>query len=103
VNQKQSPSDSYSEINWGYAFRAQAIRSIPDVPVVMSAGIVRGSGSVKASRSPHWLSRFVTYPTAASGIGEKDEQSARNIADWSSYLPADCVDMMVSLGWDRTT
>jgi hypothetical protein len=27
----------------------------------------------------------------------------KNIAAWSSYLPADCVDLMVSPGWDRTT
>jgi hypothetical protein len=31
------------------------------------------------------------------------DRSARNIADWSSYLPANCVAVMVSHGWDRTT
>ncbi len=30
------------------------------------------------------------------------DRSANNIANWSSYLPADCVAVMVSLGWDRT-
>jgi hypothetical protein len=31
------------------------------------------------------------------------ERSAKNIANWSTYLPADCVAVMVSQGWDRTT
>jgi hypothetical protein len=31
------------------------------------------------------------------------DRSANNIANWSTYLPADCVAVMVSLGWDRTT
>jgi hypothetical protein len=31
------------------------------------------------------------------------ERSAKNIANWSTYLPAACVALMVSLGWDRTT
>jgi hypothetical protein len=26
-------------------------------------------------------------------------QARRNIADWSEYLPADCVRMMIALGW----
>ena len=30
-------------------------------------------------------------------------RSTENIADWTSYLPADCVETMVSLGWDHTT
>jgi hypothetical protein len=30
-------------------------------------------------------------------------RSARNIALWSSYLPADCVKTMIDMGWDRST
>ncbi len=30
------------------------------------------------------------------------DRSAKNIESWSAYLPADCVAVMVSLGWDRT-
>jgi len=30
------------------------------------------------------------------------DRSAKNIETWSAYLPADCVAVMVSLGWDRT-
>jgi hypothetical protein len=30
-------------------------------------------------------------------------RSTENIADWTSYLPADCIETMVSLGWDHTT
>jgi len=30
------------------------------------------------------------------------DRSAKNIETWSAYLPAECVAVMVSLGWDRT-
>lgn len=30
-------------------------------------------------------------------------RSARNIADWNSYLSTDCVRTMVRMGWDYTT
>lgn len=30
-------------------------------------------------------------------------RSLRNILNWNSYLPTDCVRMMVSMGWDYTT
>jgi|GEM_PF-4028156 len=30
-------------------------------------------------------------------------RSTENIADWASYLPAECIETMVSLGWDHTT
>jgi hypothetical protein len=29
--------------------------------------------------------------------------SAANIADWSTYLPPDCVQSMVRMGWDVST
>jgi hypothetical protein len=55
---------------------------------------------VRALRKFH---RFVASPAAASRIKATARRSAKNIDSWSSYLPAECVDMMVSLGWDRTT
>jgi hypothetical protein len=30
-------------------------------------------------------------------------RSAHNIVRWNSYLPTDCVRMMVNMGWDYTT
>jgi hypothetical protein len=75
--QKQSPDEFIAAIDWGNAFRAQAIRTIPDIPVVMSAGFAGGSGRTKAVRASHWLSRFVTSPaaaTAASGPGATDNR-----------------------------
>jgi hypothetical protein len=32
-----------------------------------------------------------------------DARAAENIAQWQSYLPADCVDKMVEMGWHVTT
>jgi hypothetical protein len=31
------------------------------------------------------------------------ERSERNIRLWRSYLPPDCVNTMIRMGWDRTT
>jgi hypothetical protein len=71
---------------------------MPIIPVAMSVRFAGASGRLKAVRAQRWLPRFVDSPAPAM-----DARSANNIADWSSYLPADCVDAMVSLGWDRTT
>lgn len=30
-------------------------------------------------------------------------RSQQNIADWKTYLPAQCVATMIAMGWDRTT
>ncbi|MEP6885729.1 MAG: hypothetical protein ABJC66_13360 [Gammaproteobacteria bacterium] len=30
-------------------------------------------------------------------------RSRQNIEQWSSYLPADCVKAMISMGWDVNT
>ena len=30
-------------------------------------------------------------------------RSVRNILEWNSYLPSDCVRSMVRMGWDYTT
>lgn len=38
-------------------------------------------------------------PSRAAGIA----RSAKNILEWNSYLPLDCVKTMVRMGWDRTT
>ena len=35
--------------------------------------------------------------------GAAARRSVTNILLWNSYLPADCVRAMVSMGWDYTT
>jgi hypothetical protein len=95
-----------NDVTWmnpGNAFRAQLIRSMPGVPVVVPAAFGTSDQKYRA-RASHWLSRFVTHPDAVAvcRISEMRDHSERNIADWSSYLPADCVATMISLGWDRT-
>jgi hypothetical protein len=30
-------------------------------------------------------------------------RSVKNIAEWNTYLPSDCVRTMVRMGWDYTT
>jgi hypothetical protein len=31
------------------------------------------------------------------------KRSVKNILDWNSFLPAECVKAMVRMGWDYTT
>jgi hypothetical protein len=38
-------------------------------------------------------------PTDAVGAA----RSARNILQWKTYLPRDCIKRMIAMGWDRTT
>jgi hypothetical protein len=37
----------------------------------------------------------------ADDVGEA--RSRKNISRWRSYLPEDCVAMMIKMGWDRST
>jgi hypothetical protein len=99
----QAPDNTVAWVNPGDAFRAQLKRSIPDIPVVSST-VFHGLVERRAARAAHWLSRFVTHPeaVATSGISVLKDRSSRNIAEWSGYLPADCVAAMVARGWDRT-
>jgi hypothetical protein len=55
---------------------------------------------------------FALYPmqssTASAPIdvrrsGTDAMRSKRNILQWTSYLPEDCVKRMIEMGWDVTT
>ena len=50
--------------------------------------------------------RTVRAPASSLGNAQSAaEQAARsttNIALWNAYLPRDCVDSMVAMGWDVT-
>jgi len=39
-----------------------------------------------------------TSPSAPNGTGTNVDRSAQNIANWSSYLPANCIAVMDSPG-----
>jgi hypothetical protein len=37
-------------------------------------------------------------------VGAEDAaRAAQNILQWTSYLPPDCIQAMIAMGWDRTT
>lgn len=38
-----------------------------------------------------------------SRIAASAARSASNIANWSTYLPLDCVKSMIRMGWDLST
>jgi hypothetical protein len=36
-------------------------------------------------------------------IGVRSLRSQENVLRWRTYLPEDCVNTMIKMGWDRTT
>jgi hypothetical protein len=52
---------------------------------------------------PHvYLSDYAV--DSAQRTGRIDRvRAAGNIGVWNSYLPYDCVNTMIKMGWDRTT
>jgi hypothetical protein len=52
------------------------------------------------------LSASASHPTIAfrSIGGERiTARSEENIREWMSYLPQDCVEAMIRMGWDEST
>jgi hypothetical protein len=106
IHQRLSQNGFMVGVHWGRAFRAQLISTIPDMPVVITHRPAGACARVRAVRTPHWLSGFVTAPDVPAAhrvVSPTDARAAANIAEWSSYLPANCVRTMISLGWDRST
>jgi hypothetical protein len=56
------------------------------------------------AESQQELSDAFRAPAAPVAMQAGDAaRSEKNIAEWSSYLPADCVKTMISMGWDVST
>ena len=36
-------------------------------------------------------------------VPDRNIRRSMNVAAWSSYLPSDCVEKMIKMGWDKTT
>jgi hypothetical protein len=47
-------------------------------------------------------SAVATSAADAETTAGQGARSVANIALWNTYLPKDCVDSMISLGWDAT-
>jgi hypothetical protein len=48
----------------------------------------------------------ITAPSGHRQAGDYDDDAARsrkNILQWQSYLPNDCIEAMIRMGWDVTT
>jgi hypothetical protein len=105
--EKQSPVSILADIEWNNASKTPAPRTTLNVPIVMFADFIgEPQPPIKPARIANWTGRVLSSPTrgrASNRTGRTVDRSAQNIADWSSYLPADCVAAMVSLGWDHTT
>ena len=74
---KQSLSDFFAIVDWGNAFRTEAIRNIPSVPVVLSGRFIGSSSRINNLSKSHWLSRLITPPVTSIGMGALDDFSRR--------------------------
>jgi hypothetical protein len=51
----------------------------------------------------HVQPRLSTAEIAEWAIGVRSLRSQGNVLLWRTYLPEDCVNTMIRMGWDRTT
>jgi hypothetical protein len=40
---------------------------------------------------------------ACTNAAQSLSRSQRNVHEWNTYLPKDCVDSMIAMGWDEST
>jgi len=46
---------------------------------------------------------YLSENTKVRTIGVNSMRSTGNIRLWKLYLPEDCINTMIDMGWDRTT
>jgi hypothetical protein len=59
------------------------------------------TGNFPQPRMPLFRRRLSTVTSESTA--EPIDTSAGNVESWNAYLPADCVNTMVKMGWDQTT
>ena len=105
-HRRPSASLLFTDVNAGGAFKAHLLgisAALPAVSYFRSAGYPQRTWPM---RSPPRLSCVAKAPVAFAAsptLSSAAARSAKNIAAWSAFLPADCVAAMILLGWDRTT
>lgn len=66
--------------------------------------MINGASNPRERRPHHDAPRVPDEPLVHVPLRASDaKRSVRNIRQWNSYLPTDCVRKMVSMGWDYTT
>jgi hypothetical protein len=61
------------------------------------------NGQQGAFAGIHSDAQTITDQIAALFAEPEPTRSARNISLWKSYLPRDCVESMINMGWDHST
>jgi hypothetical protein len=104
---ERASRDFFAGIRWEPSARPPAIRIQSEAPDTSWTGYVRTARKIQRVRNINSIHRSSTHKLHHSQSTNRTdtdlERSMRNIADWSSYLPQDCVTTMISLGWDRST
>jgi hypothetical protein len=101
------PGNFISSVRWQMPVRPAAnslnMRPLP----ITSLDNARASDRVQqaaAARRASTLGFSILHASQAfSGSNPTVDRSAQNIASWTTYLPKECVAMMISLGWDHST
>jgi hypothetical protein len=96
--EKLSPSNPLHNLSGAEHAILRGSAPPKNIPIVSLSGF-----RLNEVRALDRLHRYVASPAATNKINAAARRSAKNIDNWSSYLPAKCVDAMVSFGWDRTT
>jgi hypothetical protein len=61
------------------------------------------NGQQDAFAEFHGEVQALTESTSASPSEPEPTRRSKNVLIWQSYLPHDCVESMVNMGWDHST
>jgi hypothetical protein len=90
-----------SALPHGRLFASRAILTLPsrkELAVIDTDSPQNAFAAIYSSAS-----RIPTLPTAAPPADAETARWAKNIFLWSSYLPHDCVQSMIRMGWHHST
>jgi hypothetical protein len=103
--------DVISELRWEPSVDAAQIRvEVRDGVVTLAGRVNSYAEKWEAERAARRVSGvktlsvqlFVTLTASRTRHDADIARSAKNVLQWMSYLPKDCVKAMVDSGWDRT-
>lgn len=103
----KAPGDFISKVRWQLPARLAEVRGNTSPLPIASLGNIRAAGTIDTASggrgAPSVKFLTVRAPRARGAATLNVGRSAQNRASWATYLPVECVAVMISLGWDRST